>query len=76
LEVCGLKAKTLSWTGDVAREEHSDPERRSPPALSRLLSMISRAADFLRGCGLEVLASIFFFGGSGASGLFRGLDMR
>ena len=52
-----LKSKALSWTGEVAGEEHSDPERRSP-AVSRLLSMSSRAADFLRGRGLDVLASI------------------
>jgi hypothetical protein len=49
--------KTLSWTGEDASEEHSDPERRSP-AVSRLLSMTSRAADFLRGWGLEMVVGI------------------
>jgi hypothetical protein len=44
--------------GDVTREEHSDPERRSL-AISRLLSMTSSAADFLRGCRLDELTSIF-----------------
>lgn len=43
--------------GEPAGEEHSDPERRSL-GMSRLLSMASRAADFLRGRGLGVLASI------------------
>lgn len=56
-ENCGFKVKVLWSMGEAAREEHSDPERRSP-AVSRLLSMTSKAADLLRGCGLEVLASI------------------
>ena len=68
-EDCGLKVKSLLCTGEVAGEEHSDPERRSP-AVSRLLSMISRAADFLRGSELEVLASILM---DGRGGVVRGL---
>lgn len=56
-ENCGLKVKVLWSMGEAAREEHSEPERRSP-VVSRLLSMCSKAASFLRGCGLEVLASI------------------